>query len=94
MNIPPNMPFFTTLIEGLEKEYDIPVRLSRYQSAAPELLEFATSEGLTEEEATRALFISDFIATSSEVPAEASDNDRYKSIFQAFILGRSRNSSA
>ncbi|MHA2110614.1 MAG: hypothetical protein ACW98W_04000 [Candidatus Hodarchaeales archaeon] len=94
MNIPPNMPFFTTLIEGLEKEYDIPVRLSRYQSAAPELLEFATSEGLKEEEATRALFVTDFIATSSEVPAEASDNDRYKSIFQAFILGRSRNGSA
>ena len=94
MNIPPNMPFFTSLVEGLEKEYDIPVRLSRYQSAAPELLDFAVSEGLINEEATRALFVADFIATSSEVPAEASDNDRYKSIFQTFILGRSRNRSA
>ena len=93
MTVPPNMPFFSSLIDELEREYDIPVRLSRYQSAAPELLTFATEAGLTDDEATRALFVADFIATSSEVPAEASDNDRYKSVFQTFVLGRSRNRS-
>jgi len=93
MTVPPNIPFFSSLIEELEREYDIPVRLSRYKSAAPELLTFATSEGLTDDEATRALFVADFIVTSSEVPAEASDNDRYKTVFQTFVLGRSRNKS-
>ena len=94
MIVPPNMPFFSSLIDELEREYNIPVRLSRYQSAAPELLTFAKSEGLTDDEASRALFVADFIVTSSEVPSEASDNDRYKSVFQTFILGRSRNRSA
>lgn len=93
MLIPPNLSFFDSLIIELGREYDIPVRLSRYASAAPELLTIASDAGLTEEEATRALFVADFITTASEVPSEASDEDRYSSVFKAFISGRSRNNS-
>ncbi len=89
----PNLPFFDSLLIELGREYDIPVRLSRYASAAPELLTLATDAGLTEEEGARALFVADFIATASEVPSEASDEDRYSSIFEAFKSGRSRNKS-
>jgi hypothetical protein len=89
----PNLPFFDSLLLELGREYDIPVRLSRYASAAPELLTLATDAGLTEEEGARALFVADFIATASEVPSEASDEDRYSSIFEAFKSGRSRNKS-
>ncbi|MHA1975699.1 MAG: hypothetical protein ACW98F_09035 [Candidatus Hodarchaeales archaeon] len=89
----PNLPFFDSLIIELGREYDIPVRLSRYASAAPELLTLATNAGLTEDEGARALFVADFIATASEVPSEASDEDRYSSIFEAFKSGRSRNNS-
>ena len=81
----PNLPYIDLLIIELGREYDIPVRLSRYASAAPELLTLATDAGLTAEEAPRALFVADFIATSSEVPSEASDEDRYHSVFKAFI---------
>ena len=89
----PNLPFFDSLISELGREYDIPVRLSRYASAAPELLTLATNAGLTEDEGARALFVADFIATASEVPSEASDEDRYNSVFEAFKLGRARNNS-
>ena len=68
MSFPPNLAYFDTLISELDREYDIPVRLSRYKSAAPELLTLVTDAGLSEDEATRALFVADFIATSSEVP--------------------------
>ena len=94
MSFPPNTEFFNSLINELDREYDIPVRLSRYASAAPELLSFAINEGLTEDEATRALFVADFIATASEVPSEGTDDDRYCSVIKAFIAGRNRNKSA
>ncbi|PWI47640.1 hypothetical protein CEE45_10765 [Candidatus Heimdallarchaeota archaeon B3_Heim] len=89
----PNLPFFDSLLIELGREYDVPVRLSRYASAAPELLTLATNAGLTEDEGARALFVADFITTASEVPSEASDEDRYSSIFEAFKSGRSRNKS-
>jgi hypothetical protein len=94
MSFPPNTEFFNFLIKELDREYDISIRLSRYGSAAPELLSFAINEGLTEEEATRALFVADFIATASEVPPDATDDDRYRSVIRAFIAGRNRNKSA
>ncbi len=89
----PNLPYIDSLIVELGREYDIPVRLSRYASAAPELLTLATDAGLTADEAPRALFVADFIVTASEVPSEASDEDRYQSVFKAFIAGRNRNLS-
>jgi hypothetical protein len=93
MSFPPNIAYFDSLINELDREYNIPVRLSRYKSAAPELLTLAIDAGLSEDEASRALFVADFITTSSEVPSGASDEDRYQSVFKAFILGRSRNTS-
>ncbi|MFV2015906.1 MAG: hypothetical protein ACC656_10780, partial [Candidatus Heimdallarchaeota archaeon] len=64
-----NESLITEILEKLDQEYDLKARLGRYESATPELIEFAANNGIPEvNDAVRALFISDFVITSSEVP--------------------------
>jgi hypothetical protein len=57
----------------------------------PELMSFALDHGLgTAENSTPALFVADFIVTSSEVPPGGTDDERRMSIIQSFLTGLER----
>lgn len=87
----PNFEKIYRFLSDFENEYDLG-RLARYKTLTPELIELAEKAGLTQEvDASRALFISDFIVTSSEVPAEVDDEERRISIIKFFIDGFQRN---
>ncbi|MFW9992750.1 MAG: hypothetical protein ACFFD4_11940 [Candidatus Odinarchaeota archaeon] len=87
MSVVPNLDVLTEQSKKLDEEFDLEARLSRYSSAAPELLSFAANEGLSNDnDAARALFVSDFVVTSSEVPI-GSDEDRHRSIIKTFTAG-------
>ncbi|MHA2246691.1 MAG: hypothetical protein ACXADY_17240 [Candidatus Hodarchaeales archaeon] len=89
----PNEDVLTNLIQKIEDEYDLENRLNRYKSQS-ELIESASNQGLTEiDDAVRALFVTDFIVTASEVPSGETDDERYHSVIHSFIQGRSRCSS-
>lgn len=84
----PNYSVILDMANGLEEEYDLESRIARYSSSNPELIEFATENGLTNDiDAGRALFIADFILTSSESPAGKTDEERRSSIIKCFING-------
>ncbi|MHA2278485.1 MAG: hypothetical protein ACXAC2_22125, partial [Candidatus Kariarchaeaceae archaeon] len=81
-----NEKLITEILDKLDQEYDLTARLGRYESANPELIEFAAQNGIPEKaDAVRALFISDFIVTSSEVPQGTTDEERRINIFDSFI---------
>ncbi|MCE7733757.1 MAG: hypothetical protein GPJ54_02690, partial [Candidatus Heimdallarchaeota archaeon] len=87
----PNFEKVYSFLSDFENEYDLG-RLTRYKTLTPELIELAERAGLAQEEdAARALFISDFIVTSSEVPTEVNDEERRISIIKFFIDGFQRN---
>ncbi|MFX0181776.1 MAG: hypothetical protein ACFE95_01740 [Candidatus Hodarchaeota archaeon] len=89
----PNEAVMRDLIQKLESEIDLDLRLSSYKSKSPELLDFASKEGIESNDAARALFVSDYIVTASEVPSGGTDEDRRRSVIRSFILGRKRCSS-
>ncbi len=81
-----NKDLITDMINKLDQEYDLNSRLGRYVSASPELIEFASQNGIPDStDAARALFISDFIVTSSEVPPGTTDDERRINIIDCFI---------
>ncbi|MHA2298782.1 MAG: hypothetical protein ACXADA_22330 [Candidatus Hodarchaeales archaeon] len=85
MSILPNIDVLREQSNKLDEEFDLEARLRRYKI---EGLSFAIKEGLSnEDDAARALFVSDFIVTSSEVPVGYSDEDRHRSIIKTFING-------
>jgi hypothetical protein len=89
----PNESDLKEIFQNIDKEYDLQTRLNRYQSASPELLQFAVKENANDEEAPHALFVADFIVTASEIPSGSSDEDRYRSVIQSFVLGRLKRST-
>jgi hypothetical protein len=90
----PNEEVLRSLAQKIDDEYDLDNRLNRYKSQS-ELIELATNLGLTQlDDAIRALFVADFIVAASELPTGGTDEERYKSIIQSFIQGRSRFSSS
>lgn len=86
----PNEEKIRNLVQKIDDEYDLEMRLASYKKKAPELLEFASKEGLEGDDAARALFVSDFIVTASEIPQGGTDEDRYRSVFKSFIQGKQR----
>ncbi|MHA2394448.1 MAG: hypothetical protein ACXAEX_21120 [Promethearchaeota archaeon] len=90
----PNLEVLREISNNIGKEYDLERRLNRYKNLAPELIIFASQSGLQDsEEATRALFVADFIVTASEVPLGSVDDERYTSVIKAFIQGKLRCNS-
>ncbi|MFX0172764.1 MAG: hypothetical protein ACFE9L_12675 [Candidatus Hodarchaeota archaeon] len=89
----PNEAVMRDLIQKLESEIDLDLRLSSYKSKSPELLDFASKEGIEGDDAARALFVSDYIITASEVPSGGTDDSRRRSVIHSFIMGRTRCSS-
>jgi hypothetical protein len=64
------------LANTIDEEYDITSRLKRYETMNPELMSFALDHGLgSAENSTPALFVADFIVTSSEVPQGGTDDE-------------------
>jgi len=92
MDTIPNLKVVKEMAEEINSEYDLNPRLERYKTLNPDLLEFAVSNGLSEEDAPYPLFISDYIVTSSEVPSGLSDEERRLSIIKSFVKGKERNS--
>ncbi len=87
----PNLEVLRGISCNIGKEYDLVRRLNRYNNLAPELITFASNSGLQDsEEAVRALFVTDFIVTASEIPTGSSDEERYLSVIKAFIQGKIR----
>jgi len=83
----PNLTTLQDQVNKLNEEFDLGVRLNRYIISSPDLIRFVKDEGIeSDEDAARALFISDFIVTSSEIPP-CSDEDRHKSIIRSFKIG-------
>ncbi len=84
----PNISEIEGLLKQIDKEYDMESRLGRYATMAPELLDLAKDKGLIDpQDASRALFIADFIVTSSEVPTGVDDEERRISVITSFIDG-------
>ncbi|MFQ6123690.1 MAG: hypothetical protein ACE5R6_03670 [Candidatus Heimdallarchaeota archaeon] len=84
----PNFETFKELLGKLDQDFNILSRLSRYKTMAAESVSMGLSLGLTSEEDTsRALFVSDFIITASEVPSGGTDEERHQSVIQTFISG-------
>ncbi|MFW9929798.1 MAG: hypothetical protein ACFFD1_10440 [Candidatus Thorarchaeota archaeon] len=91
----PNLEVLRELMNKLDEEFDLESRLNRYISNSPELINEGKSSGLnTDIDAARALFISDFILTTSDAPESTSDEDRRKMITGSLLHGiRERNQS-
>ncbi|MDH5401891.1 MAG: hypothetical protein OEZ01_02715 [Candidatus Heimdallarchaeota archaeon] len=90
----PNLQLILDDYNEIDNEYDIESRLKRYESTNKDLIEFAQKNGLEDVlDAARALFISDYIVTSSEVPSGFTDEDRRKSIINSFVEGLKRTDS-
>ncbi len=84
----PNFETLKGLLGKIDQDFDILSRLSRYKTMASESVSMGLSLGLTSEEDTsRALFVSDFIITASEVPSGGTDEERHQSVIQTFISG-------
>ncbi|NHJ32939.1 MAG: hypothetical protein FK732_08755, partial [Asgard group archaeon] len=92
----PNLKTIQDLAASMDDEFDIESRLKRYETMNPELMEFAARYGLRNPvEATPALFVADYIVTSSEVPPGGTDEERRESIINCFQYGlKSRCESA
>lgn len=76
---------------SLTKEFDLEKSQSRYATVNPELIKLCESLGLSDEkkDASRALFVSDYIFTES--PAGSSEEDRRKDVIKMFLIGLDRN---
>lgn len=84
----PNFETLKGLLGKIDQDFDILSRLTRYKTMASESVSMGLSLGLTSEEDTsRALFVSDFIITASEVPSGGTDEERHQSVIQTFISG-------
>jgi len=84
----PNFETLKELLGKIDQDFDILSRLTRYKTMASESVSMGLSLGLTSEEDTsRALFVSDFIITASEVPSGGTDEERHQSVIQTFISG-------
>ncbi len=92
----PNLKTIQDLAKGIDEEFQIESRLKRYETLNPELIEFAADFGISDPKiATPALFVADYVVTSSEVPQGTSDEERRESIFKSFSTGlKDRCSSA
>ena len=89
----PNVEVLKDVVHKIEEEYNLDSRLNRYKNQ-PEMIESASNQGLTEvDDAIRALFVADFIVTASEVPTGGTDDERYRSVIESFIQGRTRCTS-
>lgn len=78
------------MLSNLEKEYNLADRLAKYPTYSPEWISFATEKGLSSETASKALFVADFIITSSVLPSGCTDEDRYRTVVNIFIMGQKR----
>ena len=80
----------TEALESLTKEFDLEKSQSRYASVNPELIKLCESLGLSDEkkDASRALFVADYIFTES--PAGSSEEDRRKDVVKMFLIGIDR----
>ena len=92
----PNIEVLRELLNKIDSEFDLESRLNRYISVTPELVELAKNSGLSSDlDAARALFVSDFVVSASEMPANTSDEDRRKIIIDSFLKGlMDRNKSS
>ncbi|MCY3412233.1 MAG: hypothetical protein INQ03_11420 [Candidatus Heimdallarchaeota archaeon] len=82
-----NFEVLNTLLNSLNEEFDLDRSFTRYRNYSPELLEVAIELGLTDQEdATRALYLTDFVLTQAEIDAE--DSLRRESIIKSFIMGK------
>jgi hypothetical protein len=94
----PNISLMNEFVKAFSEEFDISTRLERYEKMNQDLIKFSSELGLMDpEKASQALFIADFVVTSSEITAGASDEERRKSIINAFLIGlesRTTNSEA
>ncbi|MFW9779374.1 MAG: hypothetical protein ACFFE8_11020 [Candidatus Heimdallarchaeota archaeon] len=86
----PNETVLRNILSNLEKEYNLADRLAKYPTYSPEWISFATEKGLSAETASKALFVADFIITSSVLPSGCTDEDRYRTVVNIFILGQKR----
>lgn len=88
MEYVPNLKLLEKQLLNIDKEFDLQVRIKRYLTMVQELIQFAQALGLNNpEDAARALFVSDYIITSSEVPPGTSDEKRNASVIKSFIKG-------
>ncbi|MHA2366357.1 MAG: hypothetical protein ACXAC7_20540 [Candidatus Hodarchaeales archaeon] len=95
MNDIPNLNKLRDLAKKLKEEFNLESRLNRYVSSNPELLEFASNIGLENpDDASRALFVSDYIVTSSEVPSGSTDEERRESVIRSIMMGLSSRCSS
>lgn len=84
----------TEALASLTKEFDIDKSLQRYASVNPELIKFSEARGLTDEkkDASRALFVSDYIFTES--PVGSSEEERREDVIKMFLLGLERTTKS
>ena len=86
MSVIPNLEVLKSIVNKINEEFDLEVRFKRYMTTSPDLVSEASGLGLTKnDDATRALFITDFIVTASEFTSGKSDEDRRKAIINTFI---------
>ena len=72
-----NLELIGQLEQELYQEFDMKSRIARYESSSPQLIELAKENGIDDiTQAGYALFLSDFIITSSEMPSGISDDER------------------
>jgi hypothetical protein len=91
----PNINVLRDLMNKLKNEFDLESRLNRYITNTPDLIDYGKNSGLSSDiDAARALFISDFLVTTSEMPPNTSDEDRRKIMIDSLLKGLSeRNNS-
>ncbi len=79
---------------SLTKEFDLEKSQGRYASVNPELVKLCETLGLSDEkkDASRALFVSDYIFTES--PTGKSEEDRRKDVVKMFLIGLDRTKSS
>lgn len=79
---------------SLTKEFDLEKSQGRYASVNPELIKLCSEQGLSDDkkDASRALFVSDYIFTES--PTGHSEEDRRKDVIKMFLIGLERNESS
>jgi len=79
----PNLDVLRETAKKIDEEYDLKTQIRRYKTMFSELVENASTLGLTgEDDAARALFVADFIVVSSEVPLSPTDEERRISVIR------------
>jgi len=77
-----------TTYGGFEDEYKWEKTVEMYKSISTDLIDFARGVGMENpDHASCALFLADYVITSSEVPSGLTDEERRTSIINAFITG-------